>query len=159
MTTDGVVAHPASGRIFWAERGQGAFVIERNDFEHRAFAFASAVDAANPLKHQLVDYSARGLDLDAQCGVFRELANRGVAMRNSGSVALILAHMAGRGGTGAIITAKDHDVEAGRLIALEAGAAVTQLRFASGSAERTCTIVGVERASTTRWYRWCASKS
>lgn len=144
VTTDGVVAHPASGRIFWAERGQGAFVIERNDLEHRALAFASGVNDANPLMHQLVDYSARGLDLDAQCGVFRELALRGVAIRNSGSVALILAHMAGRGGTGAIITAKDHDVEAGRLIALEAGAAVTQLRFTSGGQERTCTIVGTE---------------
>ena len=143
-TTDGVVAHPASGRIFWAERGNGAFVIERNDFEHRAVARAADIDPANPLLHQLVDYSARGLDLDAQCGVFRELVNRGVAIRNSGSVALILAHMAGRGGTGAIITAKDHDVEAGRLIALEAGAVVTQLPFVSGGDMRVCTVVGAE---------------
>ena len=144
VTTDGVVAHPASGRIFWAERGQGAFVIERNDLEHRATVFTTAIDGENPLRNQLIDYSARGLDLDAQTEVFRELADRGAAIRNSGSVALILAHMAGRGGAGAIITAKDHDVEAGRIVAQEAGAWVTQLAFASGGQERVCTVVGVD---------------
>jgi fructose-1,6-bisphosphatase/inositol monophosphatase family enzyme len=144
VTTDGVVAHPATGRIFWAERGQGAFVIERNDLEHRATVVASGVDAQNPLRHQLVDYSARGLDVDCQTQVFRELIERRAAIRNSGSVALILAHMAGRGGAAAIITAKDHDVEAGRIIAQEAGAFITQLRFESNGETRTCTIVGVE---------------
>lgn len=142
VTTDGVVSHPASGRIFWAERGQGAFVIERNDLEHRAAAFAPALDGASPLYQQIIDYSARGLDLDAQTEVFRELVVRNAAVRNSGSVALILAHMAGRGGSGAVITAKDHDVEAGRLIAHEAGAWVTQLAFTSFGEERTCTIAG-----------------
>ncbi|AMV28182.1 Inositol-1-monophosphatase [Gemmata sp. SH-PL17] len=144
VTTDGVVAHPASGRIFWAERGQGAFVIERTDLERRATVFVPAVDPANPLKHQLIDYSARGLDLAAQTDTFSELARSGAALRNSGSVALILAHMAGRGGTGAIITANDYDVEAGRLIAHEAGAWITQIVFVSGGDERTCTIVGAE---------------
>ena len=75
-TTDGVVAHPASGRIFWAERGHGAFVIERNDLEHRAAVAPLAVDPANPLAHQLIDYSARGLDTDCQTAVFRELMVR-----------------------------------------------------------------------------------
>ena len=144
VTTDGVVAHPASGRIFWAERGQGAFVIERTDLEQHATVHATGIDAADPLKHQLIDYSARGLDLPAQTEVFSELARRGAALRNSGSVALILAHMAGRGGTGAVITAKDHDVEAGRLIAHEADAWITQIGFVSDGEERTCTIVGVD---------------
>lgn len=143
-TTDGVVTHPPSGRIFWAERGRGAFVIERNDLEHRAATFAPAVDGANPLRNQVIDYSARGLDLDAQTEAFRELVVRGAAVRNSGSVALILAHMAGRGGAGAIITAKDHDVEAGFLIAHEAGAWVTQFRFSSRDEECTCTVAGAE---------------
>ncbi|MCI0703059.1 MAG: hypothetical protein L0241_18430 [Planctomycetia bacterium] len=145
VTTEGVVCHPHSGRVFWAERGQGAFVIERNDYEHRATVQAVTVDDANPLKHQLIDFSARGLELDCQSAVFRELVTRNAAIRNSGSVALMLAHMAGCGGTGAIITAKDHDVEAGRLIASEAGACITQLAFESRGSQRIATIVGVER--------------
>ena len=144
-TTDGVVAHPASGRIFWAERGQGAFVIERNDLERRAFVAPLAVDAANPLAHQLIDYSARGLDTDCQTEVFRDLIGRNAAIRNSGSVALILAHMAGHGGNGTILTAKDHDVEAGLLIAHEAGAWVTQLEFETDTGPRTATVVGADR--------------
>lgn len=143
-TTDGVVSHPGSGRIFWAERGQGAFVIERNDLERRAPVVVTPVNEERPLRHQLIDYSARGLDVDAQTDVFRELVTEGAAIRNSGSVALILAHMAGCGGAGAIITAKDHDVEAGRLIAHEAGAWVTQLVFTSGGETRTCTVAGAD---------------
>ncbi len=144
-TTDGVVAHPASGRIFWAERGAGAFVIERNDLEHRATVQTPPVEDANPLHHQLIDYSARGLDIECQTAVFRELVSHGAALRNSGSVALILAHMAGAGGAGTILTAKDHDVEAGLLVAREAGAVVTQLTFDAGRGPRTATIVGADR--------------
>lgn len=145
VTTDGVVSHPPSGRIFWAERGQGAFVIERNDYEHRAFAFVPPVDGADPLRNQLIDYSARGFGIDCQAAVFRELLARAVAVRNGGSVALMLAQACGRGGTGAILTAKDHDVEAGLLIAREAGACATQLTFDAGGHRRTATVVAVER--------------
>jgi fructose-1,6-bisphosphatase/inositol monophosphatase family enzyme len=145
VTTDGVVAHPASGRIFWAERGHGAYVIERNDTERRAAVPKLVVDDANPLRHQLIDFSARGLDLDCQADVFRELVARNAAIRNSGSVALILAHMAGSGGNGTILTANDYDVEAGMLIAREAGASATQLDFESEGAVRTATVVGAER--------------
>lgn len=143
-TTDGVVAHPASGRIFWAERGAGAFVIERNDLEHRAIARPLAVDDANPLRHQLIDFSARGLGTVCQTAVFRELISRNAALRNSGSVALILAHMAGAGGCGTILTANDYDVEAGLLIAREAGASVTQLEFAADGGTRTATVAGAD---------------
>jgi fructose-1,6-bisphosphatase/inositol monophosphatase family enzyme len=144
LTTDGVVAHPASGRIFWAERGQGAFVIERNDHEHRAMVRPLAVDSKNPLRHQLIDYSARGLDIECQVEVFRELVARNAAIRNSGSVALILVCMAGSGGSGTILTAKDHDVEAGLLIAREAGARITQIEFQTDEEPRTATIVGAD---------------
>ncbi len=143
-TTEGVVAHPTSGRIFWAERGAGAFVIERNDLEHRATAHPLTVDDANPLRHQLIDFSARGLGVECQTAVFRELVSRNAALRNSGSVALILAHMAGAGGSGTILTAKDHDVEAGLLIAREAGASVTQLTFTTGGDTRTATVVAAD---------------
>jgi fructose-1,6-bisphosphatase/inositol monophosphatase family enzyme len=144
-TTDGLVAHPASGRIFWAERGRGAFVIERNDFEHRAPVHPLDVEDASPLHHQLIDFSARGLDTECQTDVFRELIVRNAAVRNSGSVALILAHMAGAGGSGTILTAKDHDVAAGLLIAHEAGAWVTQIDFETGEGTRTATVVGADR--------------
>ena len=144
-TTDGLVAHPASGRIFWAERGRGAYVIERNDCENRATVAPLVVDDANPLRHQLIDFSARGLDIDCQTAVFRELIRRNAALRNSGSVALILALMAGRGGSGTILTAKDHDVEAGLLVAHEAGAWITQTEFETGTGTRTATVVGAEK--------------
>jgi fructose-1,6-bisphosphatase/inositol monophosphatase family enzyme len=144
VTTDGVVAHPASGRIFWAERGHGAFVIERNDYEHRATVQTLAVDNTNPLRHQLIDYSARGLDLECQVDVFRELVSRNAAIRNSGSVALILACMAGGGGSGTILTANDYDVEAGLLIAREAGASITQIEFVPEVGTRIATVVGAD---------------
>ena len=52
--------------------------------------------------------------------------------------------MAGHGGSGTILTAKDHDVEAGLLIAHEAGAWVTQLEFESDNGTRIATVVGTE---------------
>ena len=73
-----------------------------HDLEQRVAAGTGSVNIDSPIRHQLIDYSARGLDLEAQAGVFRELAAAGAAIRNSGSVALILAHMAGRGGAGAV---------------------------------------------------------
>jgi fructose-1,6-bisphosphatase/inositol monophosphatase family enzyme len=139
-TTDGVVAHPASGRIFWAERGTGAFVIERSDFEHRAQVIPLAVDEARPLRHQLVDYSARGLDPDCQTDVFRALIDAQAAMRNSGSVALMLAQYAGHGGCATLLTANDYDVEAGLLIAREAGATVVQVPFRGDTSDRVATV-------------------
>jgi fructose-1,6-bisphosphatase/inositol monophosphatase family enzyme len=145
LTTDGVVCHPPSGRIYWAERGQGAFVIERNDYEHRTAVRPLTVDERQPLRHQLVDFSARGLGLDGQTEVFRKLLGQGAALRNSGSVALILAQMAGQGGTGAIVTAQEHDVEAGLLIAQEAGARTTQLGFEVNGDRRTATVAGADQ--------------
>ena len=57
----------------------------------------------------------------------------------------MLAQMAGQGGAGAVVTAKDHDVEAGLLIAHEAGAWITQLTFEREGHERTATVVGTEQ--------------
>jgi len=144
-TTDGLVSPPASGRIYWAERGHGAFVIERNDRERRALVRAPAVDEGRPLLGQLIDFSPRGLGIDGETAAFRKLLESGAGFRNSGSVALILAHMGGEGGVGALLTAKDHDVEAGLLIAREAGAVATQLRFVAGGEERTATVLGADR--------------
>jgi fructose-1,6-bisphosphatase/inositol monophosphatase family enzyme len=144
-TTDGVVAHPASGRIYWAERGQGAFVIERNDCEHRAVVRPFTIDPAQPLRQQLVDFSARGLGVECETEMFRRLVVSGACVRNSGSVALILAQLSGQGGSGAILTAKDHDVEAGRFIAQGAGAWVTQLDFDCDGDRRTATIVATDQ--------------
>lgn len=139
-TTDGVVAHPASGRIFWAERGKGAYVIERSDLEHRATVIPLDVDESRPLRHQLVDYSARGLDPDCQTDVFRLLIDSQAALRNSGSVALMLAHYAGHGGCATLLTANDYDVEAGLLVAREAGATVIQVPFRGDTSDRVATV-------------------
>jgi fructose-1,6-bisphosphatase/inositol monophosphatase family enzyme len=144
QTTDGVVAHPTSGRIFWAERGYGAYVIERTDLERRATVQTLEIDPTNALHHQLIDFSARGLELDCQIGVFRELLTCNAALRNSGSVALILALMAGHGGNGTILTANEYDVEAGLLVAREAGASITQITFETDTRPRTATVVGAD---------------
>ncbi len=68
----------------------------------------------------------------------------GEGPRLAPAVDVILAHMAGSGGNGTILTAKDHDVEAGLLIAREAGASITQLDFESNGDVRTATIVGAD---------------
>jgi hypothetical protein len=60
-------------------------------------------------------------------------------------VALILAQLSGQAGTGAVLTAKDHDVEAGRYIAQEAGASVTQFGFDGDGERRTVTVVATDR--------------
>ena len=69
----------------------------------------------------------------------------GACVRNSGSVALILAQMSGQGESGAVVTAHDHDVEAGLLIAREAGAWATRIGFEHSGDWRIATIIGVER--------------
>lgn len=143
-TTDGVVSHPPSGRIFWAERGQGAFLIDRNDREQRCAVRVPTLDPERPLRHQLIDYSARGFGIDGETEVYRELLEAGAVIRNTGSVALILAHMAGRGGSGCILTAKDHDVEAGLMVAREAGCRVSRLAFQVGEDQRVVTVVAAE---------------
>lgn len=143
-TTDGVVAHPPTGRIFWAERGTGAFVIERSDHEHRAPAVPLAVDDANPLLHQVIDYSARGLDPDCQTDVFRALIDARAALRNSGAVALMLAQYAGHGGCATLLTANDYDVEAGLLVAREAGATVAQVPFRGDTSARVATVCAAD---------------
>lgn len=144
VTTDGIVCHPPSGRIFWAERGQGAFLIDRHDREQRCALRIPHLDEQRPLRHQLIDYSARGLGIESETEVYREILEAGGVIRNTGCVALTLAQMAGRGGTGCILTAKDHDVEAGLMIAREAGCWISQFEFHVGTEIRVATVVGVD---------------
>ncbi len=145
-TTDAVVSHPPTGKLFWAERGAGAFLIERNDLETRLFLPPAAPAPDNPLHGQLIDFSATGLGIDGQVALFRDLLTHGARFRNGGAVGLILARLAGRGGTGAIITAKDHDVEAALLIAKEAGATASQFTFQRPHGPVTATIAAVTPA-------------
>jgi fructose-1,6-bisphosphatase/inositol monophosphatase family enzyme len=143
-TTDGVISHPPTGRIYWAERGRGAFVIERNDRERRTVIRPLGGGTGAPLGH-LIDVSARFLGVEGQADLFRELLARGAKLRYSGSVALLLAQMAGQGGAGAVVTAEDHDVEAGLLIAQEAGSWTTQVGFDLAGQQRVATVVGVDQ--------------
>ncbi len=145
-TTDAVVSHPPTGKLFWAERGAGAFLIERNDLGTRLFLPPAPPAPDNPLLGQLIDFSATGLGIDGQVAVFRDLLTQGARFRNGGAVGLILARLAGRGGTGAIITAKDHDVEAALLIAKEAGATASQFTFPRPHGQVTATIAAVTPA-------------
>jgi fructose-1,6-bisphosphatase/inositol monophosphatase family enzyme len=143
-TTDAVISHPASGRIYWAERGRGAFVIERNDCETR-LAVRPLIDSELLLRDRLIDFSARGLGVEWEVEVYRKLLESGAGVRNSGSVALILAQLSAQGGSGAILTAHDHDVAAGLLIAREAGAWATQIGFDRTGEWQVITVAGVER--------------
>lgn len=145
-TTEAVVSHPPTGQIFWAERGAGAFLIERNDLETRLFVPPAPAASETPLHGQLIDFSATGLGIDGQVAVFRDLLTQGARFRNGGSVGRILARLAGRGGTGAVITAKDHDVEAALLIAKEAGATATQFTFTRPHGRVTATVAAVTPA-------------
>jgi fructose-1,6-bisphosphatase/inositol monophosphatase family enzyme len=143
-STDGVVCHPPTGRIFWAEQGQGAFLIDRHDRETRCLLRPLTLDEVRPLRHQVIDYSARGFGIERETEVYRSLLQAGAVLRNTGSVALLLAQMAGRGGTGCIVTAKDHDVEAGLTIAREAGCTWSQFDFEIDGETRTVTLVGTD---------------
>jgi fructose-1,6-bisphosphatase/inositol monophosphatase family enzyme len=142
VTTDAVVSHPPTGKILWAERNNGAFVIDRNDQEMRL----SIARRVQQLRGTLIDFSATGFGIDGQVHIFRQVLEVGGRFRNGGSVGLMLARLAGRGSTACIVTAQEHDVAAGLLIAQEAGAAVRQFTFQRPHGVVTATIAAVSEA-------------
>lgn len=141
QTTDAVVSHPPTGKIFWAERDHGAFIIDRHDQETRLCVSRPE----QRLKGALVDFSATGLGIPGQVKVFHQLLEAGAKFRNGGSVGLMLARLAGRGGTASIITANDHDVEAGKLIATEAGAKTVQFNINRPHGPVTVTLAAINQ--------------
>ncbi len=139
ITTDAVVSIPSSGKIFWAEKGQGAFLIERNDYERRIWVSGPAnnndpvqlkpTSQQEPLKGKTIDLSMRGLGGDGWGGLLADLFNDSAKCRISGSAAISLARVSGTGHKGSLVTAKPHDIAAGKLIAQEAGATISEINF------------------------------
>lgn len=131
QTTDAVISVPATGRIYWAERGTGAWVIERDDTEHEIVMASegAAREVNDVLAGKLVDVSIRGFGIDAEMQLLRSIRDRQGIYRSSGSAGMMLAQVADRGRDAAVITAASYDVAAGVLIATEAGAHVTTADF------------------------------
>ncbi|MBL9016726.1 MAG: inositol monophosphatase [Myxococcales bacterium] len=138
-TTDAVVALPAQGEVYWAERGGGAYHIDWHGKETRlrAPAKATALD--------LVELSIRGFGERAG-GLQQRLLDGGATPRATGCASLGLAMVSGTGATGAIITANEYDVAAGWLIADEAGARCATRTFERAGRSFTAYIVGASPA-------------
>ncbi len=124
-TTDAVVALPAHGETYWAERGHGAYLIGADGRETRLRLPESPRGAGDGpgLRGALIDVSMRGL------GRFRlpllaALLEAGAVWRSSGSAAMMCAMVSGCGNQAALVTAEPYDVAAGLLVAEEAGARV-----------------------------------
>ena len=65
-TTDGVVSMPASGRIYWAEKDRGAYLIERSDLEEKLKLEPAAAAPANSLEGKMIDLSITGLGVEGE---------------------------------------------------------------------------------------------
>ncbi len=138
QTSDALVALPAHGEIYWAERGQGAFLIAADGREQRL----QVGDHQPGLRGALIDLSARGLG-KAETDLFACLREAGAVPRASGSAALMLALVSGCGNHGALITAQPWDVAAGLLICREAGGQTAQRELRGAGTQRTATLAAV----------------
>lgn len=132
-TTDAIVAEPANGRIYWAEKGSGAFCIDHEGGREsklilKAPGYENPPTAKEVMQGKIIDASILGLGKAKYD--FQERMNKlGATDHNTGCAALMLCMTAGHGNHGAAITAEPHDVAAGMLIAKEAGVQVDQHRF------------------------------
>ena len=115
VTTDAVLALPARGEVYWAEKGQGAWYIDADGDEHR-LQLSSQKQGAGVV----VDLSIKGLGSQAGA-LYQWCLGQGYVPRGSGCASLMLAMLAGHGNHAAVITANPYDVAAGLLIAQEAG--------------------------------------
>ncbi|MBI1301425.1 MAG: hypothetical protein GC137_07180 [Alphaproteobacteria bacterium] len=128
VTTDGLVSIPSTGKIFWAEKDRGAYLIERDDKERPlTIVDDPAENTLVTLKNKVIDLSITGLGIDAEAALIHDIRSQGGRYRTTGSVAITLAQAAGMGNHGVVITAHDYDIEAGKLIAMEAGASISTM--------------------------------
>jgi fructose-1,6-bisphosphatase/inositol monophosphatase family enzyme len=146
VTTDAAISHPATARIYWAERGKGAWVIERDDTEREVVLPATGADAGSDmaLAGKLVDVSIKGFGVDAELGLLRDIRTGHGIYRSSGSAGLMLVQVADRGRDAAVITAAPYDVAAGALIAAEAGAHLATAEFARDGYDFTVMVAASE---------------
>jgi fructose-1,6-bisphosphatase/inositol monophosphatase family enzyme len=140
-TTDGVVSIPVSGKMYWAEQGKGAYLIERTDLERQLQVKAAREPG---LKNRLIDLSISGFGVNGEAAIVHKLRSEGAVYRVHGSAAMILAMAAGQGSDGVIMTAHDHDIAAAKLIAEEAGATVSQFNFTRGGVDHCATVAGAD---------------
>ncbi|MBI4919360.1 inositol monophosphatase, partial [archaeon] len=124
VTTDGCICLPAHGEIFWAEKNDGAYFIDREENENEL-----KIVEVNQLAGNTVDLSIRGFGVELGPELIKKLWSENVKWRSTGSAGYTLAKVAGKGNAGAIVTANDYDVAAGLLIAQEAGATVSTINF------------------------------
>lgn len=131
-TTDGLVAVPETGKIYWAEKGNGAYVIEREDKERQLDLSKKDLalkEGSQPLKNKVIDLSTTGLGIDGETALLHKIRTQDGRFRSTGSAAITLAQVSGQGNHGAVVTANDYDIEAGKLIAEEAGAVTSVLKL------------------------------
>ncbi len=141
QTTDGVISIPVSGKIFWAEKDHGAYIIERDDLERSLDL--STVSKDNSLKNKMVDISLSGFGIESEANIVKALRSEKAVYRATGSAALMLAMVANKSSDGVILTANDYDIAAAQLIADEAGASLSHFDFVRGGHEFRATIAGV----------------
>ncbi len=138
-TTDGVIAELASdGRVLWAERDKGAFVIERDDLER---PIDQGSEKSVGVAGKTIDLSVRGLGVAAEVALISDLRRAGAGYRATGSACLMLAMVARQVRDAAVITAANYDVAAGLLIARESGAHVEQVTFEREGRAFTVSVV------------------
>lgn len=139
-TTDGVVSFPISGKIYWAERGKGAYIIERDSLENKLNL--SETNSDN-LKNKVIDISLSGFGADGEANIVRSMRVQGAVYRATGSSAMMLSLVASKGSDGVILTAHDYDIAAAQLIAEEAGAKLSHFKFTRLGHEFQATIAGI----------------
>lgn len=147
ITTDGLISAPAKNKVYWAERGQGAYVIDGIDQENQILIGQQPSDVNAPLANKLVDISVKGFGLDGELSLIRSLREQGAVYRATGTAGIMLAQAADTGHDATIITAEEYDVAAGKLIAAEAGAHITDITFHLDGRDFKATLVSKDEAT------------
>jgi fructose-1,6-bisphosphatase/inositol monophosphatase family enzyme len=130
-TTDAVVSLPAHEDIYWAEAGEGAYLIRKG--VQRKLKPVSEADERRPSWQSLVELpTVRGFGTKE--GRFREAlsARTRAGQRSTGCTALSLCQLAAGEVQAVIVTANDYDVAAGILIAEAVGAHVAKHLYREG---------------------------
>ena len=139
ITTDGVVSIPATNKIYWAEKGHGAYCIEGNDLEHEIVKNSSTPNYE--MKYAMVNTSIRGFGQAAQMDMMNYIIANDISHRNTGSVATMLCHSAVNDNHVSVITAAEYDIAAGLLIAQETGAGINRFDYERDEEPYTALIV------------------
>ena len=148
-TTDSVIVDPMNDRIWWAEKGRGAFCIEGNNREYKVRVpnkdMFNNMAMAHPFERRLVDISVKGLPRYSHLNLINALLDNSAVYRSIGSTGLMLISTADGQNDGAVVTANDYDIEPGKLIAREAGVHIREIFFKVGQELRSVTITAASQ--------------